>query len=110
MPSVSQRTNGDRPAGGGSGRRRRAPDTAALTRDALRQLAEVTGRPSDTVSAMERTDNGWRLEVELVELERVPATTNILATYQVDLDDEGALVGYRRLRRYYRNAAEEGWM
>ena len=49
------------------------------------------------------------MEVELVELERIPATTNILATYEVQLDRACGLVGYRRLRRYFRNAAEEGW-
>ena len=59
------------------------------------------------VSAVERTDDGWRVEVELVELERAPATTNILATYEVEMDDDCSLVAYRRLRRYYRNAAEE---
>ena len=109
MSSVSQRTSGDRTAQRGTGRKRAAPDATDVTSAALRQIAAVTGRRTDTVSAAERTDDGWRLEVELVELERVPSTTNILATYQVDLDDDCALVGYRRLRRYYRNAAEEGW-
>jgi len=80
-----------------------------VTRAALTQLAELTGRSPDTVSAIERTDEGWRVEVELVELERVPSTTNILATYEVQLDNDCSLVGYRRLRRYFRNAAEEGW-
>ena len=61
------------------------------------------------MSAIERIDDGWRVEVELVELERVPATTNILATYEVQLDNDCSLVGYRRLRRYFRNAAEDGW-
>jgi hypothetical protein len=109
MPSVSQRTNGGRSAERGTGRRRTTRDATVVTTEALRQIAAVTGRRTDTVSAVERTDDGWRLEVELVELERVPATTNILATYQVELDDDCNLVGYRRLRRYYRNAAEEGW-
>ena len=109
MPSVSQRTNGERTAERGSSRRKRSADPATVTQEALRQIAAVTGRPTDTVSAVERTDDGWRLEIELVELERVPATTNILATYQVELDDDGVLTGYRRMRRYYRNAAEEGW-
>jgi hypothetical protein len=79
-----------------------------VLRKTAEQLAQLTGRSPDTVSAIERTDDGWRLEVELVELERIPSTTNILATYEVTVDDNGDVAGYRRLRRYFRNAAEEG--
>jgi len=111
MPSVTQRTrNGQRSQTRSTqsrSTRRGGTDAGVVTREALRQLAEITGRPTDTVSAVERNDDGWRVEVELVELERVPATTNILATYEVQLDDDCAIVGYRRLRRYYRNAAED---
>jgi hypothetical protein len=71
-------------------------------------VAQLTGRAADTVSALEPEDGGWRVEVELVELERIPSSTSVLATYEVRLDDHGALRGYRRLRRYYRNAAEGG--
>jgi adenylosuccinate synthase len=108
MSSVSQRTQDN---GRDTGSRTRRPTRVGavdVTREALRQIAELTGRTADTASAVERTEDGWRVEVELVELERVPATTNILATYEVEMDDSCALVGYRRLRRYYRNAAEEG--
>jgi hypothetical protein len=108
MPSVSQRTSSGKAGDDRSpSRRRGASNAATVTREALRQVADITGRVPDTVSAVERTDDGWRVEVELVELERVPATTNILATYEVEMDDDCSLVGYRRLRRYYRNAAEE---
>jgi len=105
MPTVSQRSGSNSAR---SSARRNAGDAQAVTRAAVSQLAELTGRSPDTVSAVERTDEGWRVEVELVELERVPATTNILATYEVQLDTDCGLVGYRRLRRYFRNAAEEG--
>jgi len=106
MPTVSQRSG---PSSTRPSARRNGGDAQAVTRAALSQLADLTGRSPDTVSAIERIDDGWRVEVELVELERVPATTNILATYEVQLDNDCSLVGYRRLRRYFRNAAEEGW-
>jgi hypothetical protein len=108
MSSVSQRTQSNSREDSSRSRRPSRTGAVDVTREALRQIAELTGRVADTASAVERTDDGWRVEVELVELERVPATTNILATYEVEMDDSCALVGYRRLRRYYRNAAEEG--
>lgn len=117
MSSVSQRTKDERAAHDGERRkqdsdepRRRGPATNPMPvlRQAMQQIAELTGRSADTVSAVERTEDGWRVELELVELERIPATTNILATYEVELDEQGGVVGFRRLRRYFRNAAEEG--
>jgi hypothetical protein len=39
------------------------------------------------------------------ELQRIPTTTDVLATYQVTLDDDGELVGCRRIRRYTRGSA-----
>lgn len=103
MSPVSERTPDGKAA------RSRAGGTAmTVMRQAMQQVAQLTGRAADTVSAIERTDEGWRVEVELIELERVPSTTNILGTYEVRLDDEGIVIGYRRVRRYFRNAAEEG--
>jgi hypothetical protein len=72
----------------------------------MSQLAELTGRDPDSVSGLEPTDDGWRFQVEIVELERVPQTTSVLASYEVDTDPDGNVVSYRRVRRYTRNATE----
>ncbi|CAM5480354.1 hypothetical protein SPURM210S_01831 [Streptomyces purpurascens] len=40
--------------------------------------------------------------MEVVELERVPDTMTIMATYRVTLDPQGLLLGYERVRRYAR--------
>ena len=55
---------------------------------------------AETVSSFEQTEDGWSLEVEVLELARVPDTMSLMASYQVDLDPEGQLTGYRRVRRY----------
>lgn len=86
-------------------KRRRLP-AVQVVRRGVAQLVEITGREADTVSGIERTDDGWLLQVELVELERIPASTNVLASYEAELDDQGNLLEYRRLRRYFRNQAD----
>jgi len=45
--------------------------------------------------------------VEVVELERVPRSTDIVASYDVEVDADGELVGYERINRYYRNQPGE---
>lgn len=71
-------------------------------------LPELLGRPIETVLGIEPGDDGWSVTVQVVELARIPHTTDVLGAYAVTLDDEGELVGYRRTRRYHRNQADEG--
>jgi hypothetical protein len=52
-------------------------------------------------------DNGWKVLVEVVELERIPRSTDVLGAYAITLDKRGELMGCRRERRYYRNQADE---
>ncbi|ALC20006.1 gas vesicle protein [Streptomyces pristinaespiralis] len=75
---------------------------ASVMRSAADQLSELLGRPPESVSALRRTDDGWEADVEVLEVERIPDTTSVLASYRVMLDEEGDLVEYRRTRRYTR--------
>lgn len=71
-------------------------------RAAAGQLEELLGRTPDAVSAVHRTDDGWQADVEVLELERVPETTSVMASYRVTLDEDGELQGYEQVRRYSR--------
>src|SRR2546423_14512398 len=82
-------------------------DPRTLVRRATEQLAAVMGRRADAVSGFGREDDGWRVTVEVVELERIPPSTDVLATYEVQLDADGNLAGYERTRRYVRSQADE---
>lgn len=80
---------------------------ATVVTTVLEQLGGLTGRLADGVSAVRKTDQGWHLLVDVVEVERVPATTNLLATLEVEADSEGNVTSYERVRRFYRNAADD---
>jgi hypothetical protein len=74
---------------------------------AAQQLLELTGKGVEGVTGLERTDDGWKVHVEVVEVRRIPDTTDILALYEVQVDEDGDLMGYRRLRRYARGVPGE---
>lgn len=78
-----------------------------IAQEAARQLLELTGREAEGVVGMERTDDGWRIEVEVVEVRRIPDTTDVLALYEISVDEDGDVEGYRRLRRYGRGVPGE---
>jgi hypothetical protein len=82
----------------------RGPSTAA--RRASRRLESLTGHPVDGVSAISREEDGWRIELDVVEVARIPDTTSLMATYQVELDKDGRLLQYRRVRRFRRCATD----
>jgi hypothetical protein len=73
-----------------------------------RELPELLGRRIEAVVGVEADeDSGWKVTVQVVELSRIPHSTDVLGTYTVTLDRNGELIGYRRTRRYHRNQAEE---
>lgn len=80
---------------------------AKLAANAAQQLLELTGRATEGVTALEKNDDGWRVTVEVVEVRRIPNTTDVLALYEIDADDKGNLEAYRRIRRYVRGAPDE---
>ena len=74
---------------------------------AARQLHELTGRDVEGVTGLDRTDEGWTVRVEVVELRRIPDTTDVLALYEVEVDSDGDMLGYHRVRRYVRGVPGE---
>lgn len=91
------------------GQQRRPPRKARLTdisRQAIQDFAELSGLTPESITGAKPTDDGWSLLVDVAELERVPATSTVMATYRVDVDREGHVVSYERLRRFSRNATD----
>jgi hypothetical protein len=83
------------------------PTAIKVAQSAARQLLELTGREAEGVTGLERTDDGWKVIVEVVEVRRIPDTTDVLALYEVAVDEDGDLESYRRLRRYTRGVPGE---
>lgn len=80
---------------------RRAASEAAL------YLAELTGKEFEGIVGIRRSGDDWSVEVEVLEMRRIPSTTDVLAVYEVTVDGSGELVGYERKARYVRGDARE---
>jgi Gas vesicle synthesis protein GvpO len=98
---MAQRDNGrDNGSGNLSGR-----EVVARVR---RDLPQLMGRPIESVLGLERDeDDGWSVMVQIVELSRIPHSTDVLGAYAVKVDPDGEVIGWRRRRRYHRNQADE---
>ena len=73
---------------------------------ALEQFEVLTHLEPIGTTGVRREEDGWSVLVDVVELERVPVTTSVMATYRVDVDADGELSGFERLRRFTRGAVD----
>jgi hypothetical protein len=101
------------PAGDGEDRNGRAAqeDGSSLTAGeaasaALRQVVELTGKQAESITGVERKEDGWTVSIEVVEDRRIPSSADILATYETKIDGDGELMSYRRVRRYSRGRGD----
>jgi hypothetical protein len=82
---------------------------AELARAAMVAVEELTGYGSEAATALEWNNDSetWNVTVEVLELARVPNTTDVIGAYEVRLDPQGALHGYKRLRRFARGESRD---
>jgi|tagenome__1003787_1003787.scaffolds.fasta_scaffold19052715_2 hypothetical protein len=105
--------NKARSSNGSSSNGRRRSDAAddlspaQLAQRASRELAELLGRAPEAIVSLDRTEDGWRVGVEVLETRRIPDTADVLAEYEIDADEHGRLLGYRRTRRYARGRVQD---
>ncbi|TPQ15627.1 gas vesicle protein [Streptomyces sporangiiformans] len=106
-PDTPDGSNTPRTAGNSASPSGRVTAPQAM-RGAASQLGELLGTAPESVSALRPAPDGWTADVEVVELERVPDTMTVMATYRVSLDAQGQLLGYERARRYARGQLDRG--
>ncbi|MCQ4161672.1 gas vesicle protein [Roseomonas sp. GC11] len=78
-------------------------DTAALVARAKQQLEALLGLPTDTVSRFDRApEGGWALGLDMLEHSAIPRTHDLIARYEIELDEEGTLRRWKRTARTQR--------
>jgi hypothetical protein len=83
-------------------------DVAKMMEQARTHLRDLLGEEPESVSGISSANGSWSVTLEVVEVHRIPETTDVLASYEVVLDDDGGLVRLERGHRYFRSQVEEG--
>lgn len=100
--SESQSSNG-----AASGKVRRVQPDEIVER-AKQVLDDLGSMAADRVTGIESDDEGWRVDLEVVETRRIPDTADIIAKYEVRLSRGGRFRSYRLLGRRRRDQLEDG--
>jgi hypothetical protein len=85
-----------------------AEETTEIVEEAKRRLEELLGREPERVSGFGHSNGRWTVMLEVLEVRRVPETTDVLSSYEVAFDDDRNLVSVSEVRRYRRSQIEEG--
>ncbi len=78
-----------------------------LLERAKKQLANVTGLKSVTVTRALKDEEGWHVGVEMLEMSRIPPATDLLGEYETLLNDDGDLLRFERKRTRLRGEPRE---
>ena len=78
-----------------------------LTEQAKEQLAEVTGFSPVAAVGGFKDEDGWHISVDVLEMARLPESTDIIGTYVVTLDPEGNMVKFEKKRSRLRGESYE---
>jgi hypothetical protein len=91
--------------------RRRIPRLSPdqIVERARRVLNDLGGMDVERVTSVQPDDDGkgWRVQLEVLAVHRVPETADVLARYEVSLSRGGQFRGYREVGRRRRADVEE---
>ena len=63
---------------------------------AKKQMSELIERQPSCVTSVSKDEEGWHVSLEMLERKAVPEHMDLLAKYDVLLDDEGNIVKFDR--------------
>ena len=76
---------------------------------ARNELKKIIGLEPSSVIGTSKDEKGWHVSIEMVEKKSIPDQMDILATYEVLLDENGTLLNFERkaLRKRIDTAEKE---
>ncbi|MER7008161.1 gas vesicle protein GvpO [Dactylosporangium sp. NPDC000555] len=87
--------------------RREEPSPIDIARAALEHIAGLTGKRTLGVTSLQRADDdGWVVEVEVLEDSRIPSSGDILGLYRTRLGADATVLAFNRIRRYTRGRGD----
>jgi len=97
-------------ADGGEQRAQERPDDDIVEiRDTVKSIGrDLIGNQIDGIIGVSPSEDGWQVTVEVVERKSVPDTQDIIGRYELDLNSDRSVSGYRRLDRYRRADTDKG--
>ena len=73
-----------------------AKELGTLIEKARKELSKLTGLATSSTVEVSKDERGWNIAIEMVEKRSIPDQMDILALYEVLLDEDGNLLSFER--------------
>jgi len=77
-------------------------DFLGINEKAYEVIKETLHKEPDSISSIEKTEGGWRVEAEVLEKKAVPETFDLLKIFEFILDNNGKVQSFKLLKRKQR--------
>lgn len=67
-----------------------------LAERAKSQLVQITGLKPIAVTRVFKDECGWHINLDMLEMSRIPTATDILGDYEVLLNENGEMLNFER--------------
>jgi len=74
-----------------------ATNMVSIIERAREQLIVATGLKTSSTLSIAMGEKGWLVNIEMVEKESIPNQMDLLAIYETQLDEDGNLMGFKRM-------------
>ena len=102
--AATTRARSNRGARADSDHRTRTGVRGVLT--SVRDFASEIGWEICGISGVSTNEEGWVVSVDVVELHRIPSTTDLIGVYEVTVDPDHEVTAYIRNRHYVRGRGD----
>lgn len=68
----------------------------------LPEIKELLKKDPETISSVEKTNEGWVIQCEVLEKKSVPETFDLLKIFEFELDKDGKIKGFKQLKKIRR--------
>jgi len=69
-----------------------------LIQKAREQLTELTGLELGSTLSARKEGDAWKVQIEVLEKKSLPDSMDILATYELTMDQDAKVMDFERLR------------
>jgi len=67
---------------------------------------ELLKKEPESISAIEKSDKGWKVQVEVLERKAVPDKFDLLKILEFNLNEKGKILSFKQIKRIQRGDLE----
>lgn len=69
---------------------------------ALPQIKELLRKDPETISSVEKTQDGWTIQCDVLEKKAIPEIFDLMKIFEFRLDNDAKVTGFKQLKRIRR--------